>query len=171
MSPVKRSWIAAIVLVAVACGDGTADDVAASSDGDGVAAVTAPGADSGFVDEGDQTPAESGDLSVVSVTVDLPADVELAGRAIVTLEDVTYSDIDAAEIARVELTAADLRTRGDTVDVVVPLPLDGTVDINAAVHLDVDESGTLSQGDWISSELAPVTAAAAGAVTVRVVQI
>ena len=69
------------------------------------------------------------------------------------------------------MPVADLVAQDNTVEVFLPLPLDGTIDVTATVHIDIDESGGLSPGDWISNELALVTPGNASVVTVGLVQI
>ena len=153
MRPSITAASISLALVVAACG----------SDGDGVVAgqagagVSADGADAAFVDQGDERPDGSEGPVVVSVTVDVPPEVDLAGTAIVALEDITYSDTESVEISRIELPAADLRSQSDRVELLLPLPLDGSIDVTATVHIDVDESGGFSHGDWISPSLAPVT--------------
>lgn len=158
----------ALSLIGAACAS-SGDDLVTADD---ASAVTVAGADSAIVAEGDARPeGEADNTSLVSITVDVPEGVQLAGTAIVALEDVTFSDAESVEVARVEVSAADLAARNNQVDLFLPLPLDGSLDIVATVHIDVDENGTFSQGDWISPDLAPVTSQNAAAVSVIMVQI
>lgn len=165
--------LAAAVLLLSACGSTVGEPTVAGADSDdGASAVTVSGADSAIVEEGDDRPEDEADAaSVVAVTVDVPEGVQLAGTAIVALEDITYSDVESVEIASVKLPVAELLQQDNVVEVFLPLPLDGSVDVTATVHIDVDENGVFSQGDWISPELAMVTPAAASAVTVIMIQI
>lgn len=161
--------VAALALLS-ACG--TDGDPTVAGTGDDASAVTVAGADSAIVEQGDDRPDEEVDVaSVVSVTVDLPPGVELAGTAIVALEDITYADAEAIEIASVELPVAQLIENDHRVDVFLPLPLDGSVEVTATVHIDIDENGVFSTGDWISPELAMVAPGSNPEVTVNVVQI
>lgn len=149
---------AALVLgvsMPAACGS---DDPRASVSGDEASVVTVAGDEAPSFEPGDDRPVEEVDVaSVVTVIVDRPDGVELFGTAIVALEDVSLSDAPSIEIARVEVPTADLAAMNDTVEIFLPLPLDGSIDVTATVHIDTDESGTFSQGDWISPELIPVT--------------
>lgn len=166
----RRSAIALLVLAlpVSACGLTQSDGSVVADD---VSAVTVAGADSAIEPEGDARPeGETDAAGLVSVAVDVPVGTELAGTAIVALEDASLSDVESVEIARVELPAADLAANGNVVEVFLPLPLDGTLDITATVHIDVDENGSFSQGDWISPELTPVNGGD-GAVTVTIVPI
>ena len=151
-------------LLLSACGSGPGEDTSA---------VAAGGDDAGadIEDTGDDRPATEDDpATVVLVTVDVPADVQLAGTAVVALEDITHADRPSVEIASVELPAAELQARDDRVELFLPLPLDGSIDVTATVHIDVDENGSVSQGDWISPDLAMVTAGASE-VTVTIVPV
>ena len=149
-----------------------------SQDGDVTAEETgsevmASEGEAGFIDEGDDPP-EGDDQSplVLSIKVDAPPGADLAGTTIVALEDVTLSDTEAIEIARVELPTAELRSQGDQVDLVLPLPLDESINVTATVHVDIDESGTLSQGDLVSPSAVPVSAeSVATGLTIEIVQI
>lgn len=166
--------IVAVTLIGAACGSSADDpEVAAVEGSDDNTAVTVAGADSGIEEEGDARPDDAGPESpaVVIVTVDVPDEMDRAGLAIVALEDVTLSDVESVEIGRVELPVADLVAQDNTVEVFLPLPLDGTIDVTATVHIDIDESGSLSPGDWISNELAPVTPETASTITVGIVRI
>lgn len=163
------------LMLLMACGSDDGEPTladGAGSDDDGASSVTASGADSQIIEEGDQRPEDEVDgASVVRVVVELPPDIDLAGNVIVALEDITYSDTEAVEIARLELPVAQLIEQGNQVEMFLPLPLDGSVDVTATVHLDVDENGTFSQGDWISPELAMVTPETSSNVIVNLVQI
>ncbi len=160
-------FVAGLVLLA-ACG--SVDDQSTEA-GDDRSAITVAGAESGIVEEGDSRPDDEADpASVVSITVDLPEGADIAGTAIVALEDITYADAAAVEIASVNLPVAQLVEQQNQVDIFLPLPLDGSVEVTATVHIDVDESGSISQGDWISPALAPVTGAG-DSVTVTMIQV
>jgi hypothetical protein len=169
--PLPPSWptrgssgLGVALLLSVGVGVGACGSASGPIDADAQAnsgaEVTAAGTDSPFVNDGDGdiTPASDPDPGrLVRVTVEAPPEAGLAGRVIITLEDVSLSDVPSSVISRVELPAAELQTQANTVDVYLPLPLDGSVDVNAAVHVDVDESGTVSMGDWISSTLVVVS--------------
>ena len=161
------------LLVLSACGSEGGETLVGAGSNDGGSEVTVAGADSSFVDEGaDQAGSDDGaGPTVVSIKVDVPPDADLAGIAIVTLEDVSYSDVESVEIIRIELPVEDLRSQDDTVELLLPLPLDGSVDVTATAHIDVDESGSFAQGDWISNELALVTPESAAGIVLRMVRI
>ncbi len=144
--------LAAATLMLIGCG--TADgQPTLAEDGE---AVIAAGADAGIEGGGDERPVEEvDDPTVISVTVDAPDGVELLGTAVIAIEDVSLADASSTEIARVEVPAADVADR-TAVDLFVPVPLDGTIEVTATVHIDTDESGSVSPGDWISPELVPV---------------
>lgn len=164
---------ASVTLAISACGSSDGESLAAAEADPGAAASaeTVGGAASGIVDEGDSAPdGEPDGAAVVAVTIDVPSGVELAGVAIVALEDITVADTEAVEIGRVELPASDLQVLGNEVEVFLPLPLDGSIDVTATVHIDVDENGAVSQGDWISPALSMVTSDST-AVVVEIVQI
>lgn len=161
-------------LVLAACGSSDRGPVLAGDPGSGDdgSAVAASGADSAIVESGDDRPPEEADAAtVVLVTVDVPAETELLGTAVVSLEDISYSDTESIEIASVRVPAAELQSQDNKVEVFLPLPLDGSIDVTAAVHIDVDESGTISPGDWISPELAMVAPGEASEVTVSIVPV
>lgn len=161
--------VAAFSLIGAACASSSSDDVVTADD---ASVVTVAGSDSAIVAEGDSRPdGEVDNTSLVSVTVDVPEGVQLAGNVIVALEDVTVPEAEAVEVARVELPATNLAAQNNQVDVFLPLPLDGSIDVVATVHIDIDENGTFSQGDWISPDLVPVTSQNARAITVIMVQI
>lgn len=142
--------LATLVLAGCATTDG---QPTVAGDGEG---VTAAGADAGIEGGGDERPAEEGDEpTVISVTVDAPEGVELLGTAVIAVEDVSLADASSIEIARVEVPAAELAGRS-AVDLFVPVPLDGTIEVTATVHIDTDDSGSVSPGDWISPEFVPV---------------
>lgn len=133
----------------------SASDEQSTLAGDGVE-VTVAGADAGIESEGDERPdGEADNPNVLSVTVDAPEGVELAGVAVIAIEDVSLADAPSVEIARVEVPAAQLAEQ-PAVELFVPVPLDGSIDVTATVHIDTDESGSISPGDWISPELVPV---------------
>lgn len=147
------------------------DETTLSAEG-GDAAVVADGADSQIVDGGDPPPdGETEPASIVNVTVGVPPDTDLAGNAIITLEDVTLVDTESLEIARVEIPISELAAQDHQVEMFLPLPLDGSIEVNAAVHLDIDENGSFSPGDWISPDLAMVTSESAANIVVDVVPI
>ena len=157
MRHVQRAGIVMAAVVLAACGGDEVQETSAGSDGATV--VTVAGDDAPAFEPGDEdNPDEEVDVaSVVTVTVDIPADADLFGVAVVALEDISLADAPSVEIARVEMPVEQLAGQGNTVDVFLPLPLDGTIDVTATVHIDVDENGAFSQGDWISPELAMVT--------------
>jgi hypothetical protein len=157
MTYVQRAGIVLTAVLFAACGGDQTQGTSAS--GDGATEITVVGEDAPAFEPGDSdNPDEEVDVaSVVTVTVDIPADAELFGVAVVALEDVSLADAPSVEIARVEMPVDQLAGQGNKVDVFLPLPLDGTIDVTATVHIDVDENGAFSQGDWISPELAMVT--------------
>jgi hypothetical protein len=162
-------WVLASTLLLPACSGRDGSD---ESEGVGPE-VTASGADAGFVDEGDDPP-EGDDQSplVLTIRIDAPPGADLAGTTIVALEDTTQSDTEVAEIARLELPTEELRSQGDQVELLLPLPLDGSIEVATTVHIDVDESRSQSQGDWVSPGKIPVTAeSAASGLTIEIVQI
>ncbi len=163
------TMLAAGIIVA---GCGLSGDDTTVAAGDGPEAVVATGSDSEVIEEGDRRPeGENGMASIVNVKVGLPPDTELVGKAIITLEDISLADVESVEIARVELPIAELAAQDHRVEVFLPLPLDGSVEVNAAVHLDIDENGSFSPGDWISPGLALVTSETAPNIVVDVVPI
>ncbi len=168
----RTSIIAALVTAGIVTGCGAGGERPTLAAGDSAEAVVAEGSDSEIVEEGDARPdGEPGAASVVEVTVALPPDTDLVGEAVITLEDVSLADTESVEITRVELPIEDLAAQDHRVEVFLPLPLDGSVDVNAAVHLDIDEDGSFSPGDWISPELVLVTPESAANVVVEVVPI
>ncbi len=170
----RATVLASIALLLSACGSGGDDPIIADGIGSTgeSSAVTASGADSAITDEGDDRPVDEADpASIVVVTVALPEGADVAGNAIVALEDITYVDAEAVEIANVTLPVAKLLEQGNEVELFLPLPLDGSIDVTATVHIDVDENGAFSQGDWISPELAMIAPGEGSQVTVSVVQI
>jgi hypothetical protein len=70
-----------------------------------------------------------------------------------------------------ELSVAQLVSQSMAVELFTPVPLDGSIDVTATVHIDVDENGAFSQGDWISPNLASVGPGPGSAVSVTMVQI
>ncbi|MGI9596858.1 MAG: hypothetical protein ACR2QK_11900 [Acidimicrobiales bacterium] len=165
-------FLTAAAALLAACGSGGDESTVADGDENDASAVTVSGDESAIVEQGDDRPDNEADAaSVVLVTVDLPEGADLAGTVVVALEDITYADVDAIEIASVELSVAQLLEQENRVEVFLPLPLDGSVDVTATVHIDVDENGSFSQGDWISPEVAMVTPDSASEVTVTMVQI
>jgi hypothetical protein len=154
----RLSWLGAgLAILAAACGQETGPVDASQSD-----LVPADGA---------EPQADAAGPSTVSVVVELPADRALAGMAIVTLEDVSYADVPASELGRVELPVDELLDQGAMVEIFLPIPLDGSIDVNAAVHIDVDEDGAVSQGDWVSPDLVLVTAFTGSTVSVPIIQV
>ncbi len=116
-------------------------------------------------------PGEESLTEFVVVTVDLPPGQTLTGTAVVALEDVTLRDAAALELERVELPVEELVANGGRVEVLLPLPLDGSLDINAAVHIDVDQDGLVTSGDWISPDLRLVTPDTVGGLHVGIVPV
>lgn len=172
--PIAIAAAVAAGLLLAACGSSDGGPVLAgeAGAGDDGSAVAASGADSAIVESGDGRPEDEVDAAtVVVVTIDVPPEIELAGLAVVSLEDISYADEESVEIATVRVPAADLRNQDNQVEVFLPLPLDGSIDVTATVHIDVDESGTVSQGDWISPDLAMVGTGEAASVTVSVVPV
>lgn len=171
MTFLQRAGIVLAAVTFAACGSDQSQGASIGSDEASV--VTVAGEDAPAFEPGDSdNPEEEVDVaSVVTVTVDLPADVELFGVAVVALEDISLADAPSVEIARVEIPVDQLAGQNNTVDVFLPLPLDGTIDVTATVHIDVDENGTFSQGDWISPDLAMVTPESQSNIVVDLVRI
>jgi hypothetical protein len=169
LTPIYHSSVAgmaAMMLLLSACGGQEAGSDSAQTAG------------SELGSESDLLPADGsgpeGDAigpTTVSVVVELPAGQTLNGMAIVALEDVSYADVPATELGRVELPVTELRDQGAKVDIFLPLPLDGSTDVNATVHIDVDGNGEVSEGDWMSTEMVLVTGFAGTTVSVPIVQI
>jgi hypothetical protein len=99
------------------------------------------------------------------------ADETLAGMVIVALEDVSFADVPSAELGRVEMPVSDLRDQGSKVDFFLPIPLEESADVNASVHVDVDGDGQLSEGDWTSPEIVPVSSFGGSTVAVSLIEI
>jgi uncharacterized lipoprotein YbaY len=151
---------AGLALAAAACGqDAEATNTLGASDSD---LVPADAGDSGGDAIGPTT---------VSVLIELPADETLAGMVIVALEDVSFADVPSAELGRVEMPVSDLRDQGSKVDFFLPIPLEESADVNASVHVDVDGDGQLSEGDWTSPEIVPVSSFGGSTVAVSLIEI
>lgn len=111
------------------------------------------------------------DSPFVTVVVELPANGLLIGTAIIALEDITYTDVAAPELDRIELPVSDLRSQGNMVDLYLPVPLDGQTEVNASVHIDTDSDGAITQGDWISPNIVLVSSFTGSTVVVTIVEV
>ncbi|MEM8926178.1 MAG: hypothetical protein AAGD35_21960 [Actinomycetota bacterium] len=143
--------IGAVALLITACGGDNSETV--------VVPTTTADAEGGIsfdTEQADQAVPSEGEFDFVTVVVELPEGV-VDGTVAVVLEDITLADAEALELERVEMTTAELIEREGRVDVLLPVPLDGTLDLNAAVHVDVDNDGTVTAGDWVSPALSLVT--------------
>ncbi|MEL7156972.1 MAG: hypothetical protein AAFN30_10275 [Actinomycetota bacterium] len=129
--------------------------------GSGVSSTTVIDGVEFDTEQADQAEADPAITDFVLVKVQLPADQALTGTVIVALEDVSLADAAPIELERVEMPVNDLIVAGGEVEVFLPVPLDGSLDINASAHVDVDQDGAISAGDWISTELVLVTPATA----------
>lgn len=106
----------------------------------------------------------------VLVKVTVPAGAELKGTAIISLEDTIVSDTDSVVISTVKVSAEEL-ANGAEVPVFLPLPLDANVEIAVTVHIDIEDSGSLSTGDFISTQFAYFSTSAERVATVRLVEV
>jgi len=119
----------------------------------------------------DNKKALASDTEVV-VTIAVPAGNALSGTAIVSLEDITVQDAPAVQLASVSVDVSSLQRTEPTI--VIPINLrhiTAKTDINVAVHIDADNNGLLSEGDWISDSIVRAISNAKMAVVVDVVRI
>lgn len=114
----------------------------------------------------------SGDDAEVVVTVVVPEGETLTGTAIITLQDITLQDAPSVELARETASASTLGS--DQTQVAVPVDLSvvkPNASINVAVHIDADDDGSFSNGDWISDSVTNVITNDKMVADVAVVQI
>ena len=156
-------FMAVAALLLAACSSGESEAVPTDDAGeDGDAGVA-----------GDVIPEDvaEDDAVLITVMVELPSDQLLEGMVIVALEDISYADVISPELGRVELSVSELRSQGDAVDIYLPVPLDGDVEVNAAVHIDVDMDGVISTGDWISPSIVRVSSFTGLTVSVAIIEV
>lgn len=161
---------AGAALLLASCSSGDSEIVGGADLGS--SAVDRTG-ESGFTASQDTDP-EAGseeDSPFVTVVVELPANGLLIGTAIIALEDITYTDVAAPELDRIELPVSDLRSQGNMVDLYLPVPLDGQTEVNASVHIDTDSDGAITQGDWISPNIVLVSSFTGSTVVVTIVEV
>lgn len=92
--------------------------------------------------------------SEVIVTIIVPEGTELTGTAIITLEDITFQDQPSVELAKASAPASALLNAQSTIAVPFDLQvIDPKATINVAVHIDADNSGTITDGDWLSDSI------------------
>lgn len=108
----------------------------------------------------------------VMVTIALPAGHVLTGKAIITLEDISVQDAASVKLASISIPASTLIDDQYTVAVPIDLGLvKPDTSVNVAVHIDSDNNGLLSEGDWISDSIVNAINNNVMSVTVDVVQI
>lgn len=108
----------------------------------------------------------------VTVMIVIPEGKKLTGTAIITLEDITLQDAQSVELASVITPASKLINDQITVEVPIDLRLvNPDAIVNVAVHIDSDDSGDLSNGDWISDSLVSVITNATMIATIDIIQI
>jgi len=113
----------------------------------------------------------SSDAEVI-VTIAVPEGETLAGTAIITLEDITMQDAPAVQLASVSAEASSLTHSLPTITIPIDLSLvNAGADINVAVHIDSDNDGRLSNGDWISDTIVNVINNGKMAVVVEIIKI
>ena len=158
-------FMAVAALLLAACSSGESEAVLTGDTGED--------GDSGFAPSGDAVPEDvvEDDAALITVVVELPSDQLLEGMVIVALEDISYADVSSPELGRVELSVSELRSQGNAVDIFLPVPLDGNVEVNAAVHIDIDMDGVISTGDWISPNIVRVSSFTGLTVSVAVVEV
>jgi len=93
----------------------------------------------------------------VMVKVAVPEGNSLSGTAIITLEDTTVQDTASVPLASVKVDASTLVPDHPAIAIPVnPSLVNMNADINVAVHIDTDENGRFSDGDWISDAIVNV---------------
>ncbi len=107
--------------------------------------------------QADAAAADPGLIDFVAVNVQLPVAPPATGTAVVALADVTRADVEPIELERVEVPMSELVAAGNRVEVFLPVPLDGSLDIAANAAIDVDGDGLIGPGDWASTELVLIT--------------
>jgi len=110
--------------------------------------------------------------SAVDVKVNLPVSHALTGKTIVTLEDISVQDVAAGEIARLVIPTSELMANQGLVTIPIGTRSDMlTTSINAAVLVDVDDNGIVSDGDWMSDSIVIVSLGSTAVFTIDLVQI
>jgi len=113
----------------------------------------------------------SSDAEVV-VTIAVPEGETLTGTAIFTLEDLTIQDAPAVELARVTTPASSLMDALPSITIPIDLNLvNPDAEINVAVHIDSDDDGLFSDGDWMSDSIVNVINNGEMAVVIDIVKI
>ena len=108
----------------------------------------------------------------VIVTIAMPSGLTAKGVVVVTLEDITLPDVPAKELARVRVATSALQASRGSVVVPVDLKLiKSNAMINAAVHIDIDNNGIVSDGDWISDSIVLVITNSKMRATIDVVKV
>jgi len=108
----------------------------------------------------------------VAVTIAVPEGTSLTGTAIVTLEDIALQDVPSVTLAEVSVATSTFKLAQPTVIVPIDLQLiTARTEVNVAVHIDADDDGLLSDGDWISDTLVPAVNNNIKAVVVDVIKI
>ena len=106
------------------------------------------------------------------VTISVPESEILSGTAIVTLEDVTVQDTPSVSLAKVNVPASTFAHALPTIAIPIDLKsINSDTDVNVAVHIDSDNDGLLSNGDWISDSIVNVINNGKMAVVVDIVKI
>ncbi len=147
-------------MIAAGCGSGSPPD----EDGGPAAAPTFVGSEESAPD--DLEPAETPSEDFLVVVIETPPDAALAGEVIVTVEDVSLADQDSAVVSEVRFAVAELD--GNRVPIDVPIPPEIAGDLTAVVHVDRDGSGSVTQGDLLSTSIVPLPASIEGEVVVPV---
>ncbi|MEM9131832.1 MAG: hypothetical protein AAF962_09285 [Actinomycetota bacterium] len=161
-TPTIGSALAAtLLLVATGCsfggGDGTALDVGAPVSAPETTVATGPASVAFDRIQADVAAPDPGLIDFVAVNVQLPTAPPETGTAVVALADVTRADGEPIELERIEMPMSELIAAGNRVEVFLPVPLDGSLDIAANAAIDVDTDGLIGPGDWASTELVLIT--------------
>lgn len=138
-------------------GDDTALDVGAPVSSPEASVPSDPASVAFDQAQADAATADPGLIDFVAVNVQLPTAPPTTGTAVVALADVTRADVEPIELERVELPMSELAAAGNRVEVFLPVPLDGSLDIAANAAIDVDDDGLIGVGDWASTELVLIT--------------
>ena len=162
----RRRPIAATLVVvgllAAGCAGNTPSDE--SSDGESVDVATEDvpaGEELTFLGEEEQPTSDgSGPEAPIDeplfVSIETPPDASLAGVIVVTVEDASLADQQAAVVSEVRFPVAELD--GNRIPINVPIPVESAGELTVAVHVDRDETGTISQGDLLSTTVVPLLA-------------
>ena len=119
----------------------------------------------------DEEKTSSSDAEVM-VTISVPEGKTLSGTAIITLEDITIQDTPSVQLATVRVPASTLAYALPTVAIPVDLrSINSDTNVNVAVHIDSDNDGLLSNGDWISDSIVNVINNGQMAVIIDIVKI